>query len=73
MLLFTVFGAVDRAGSIGLIGAESHRPYNRPPLSKALWKGKPLGPFVQRRRVGRYLPPRTDSPDRGCEKQESDR
>src|SRR5690242_159456 len=34
--------AVDRAGSIGLVGAESHRPYNRPPLSKALWKGKPL-------------------------------
>lgn len=34
--------AVDRVGSIGLIGAESHRPYNRPPLSKALWKGKPL-------------------------------
>jgi len=34
--------AVDRPGSIGLFGAESHRPYNRPPLSKALWKGKPL-------------------------------
>ncbi len=33
---------VDRAGSIGLIGAEAHRPYNRPPLSKALWKGKTL-------------------------------
>ena len=33
---------VDRTGSIGLIGAEAHRPYNRPPLSKALWKGKPL-------------------------------
>ncbi len=24
--------------SIGMIGAESHPPYNRPPLSKALWK-----------------------------------
>src|SRR5438132_122772 len=33
---------VDPSGSIGLIGAESHPPYNRPPLSKALWKGKPL-------------------------------
>jgi 3-phenylpropionate/trans-cinnamate dioxygenase ferredoxin reductase subunit len=33
---------VDRAGSIGLIGAEAYRPYNRPPLSKGLWKGKPL-------------------------------
>src|SRR5216110_3752081 len=29
------------AGSIGLIGAEPHPPYNRPPLSKALWKGDP--------------------------------
>jgi NADPH-dependent 2,4-dienoyl-CoA reductase/sulfur reductase-like enzyme len=33
---------IDRAGSIGLIGAESHRPYDRPPLTKGLWKGKPL-------------------------------
>ena len=33
---------VDGTGSIGLIGAEAHRPYNRPPLSKGLWKGKPL-------------------------------
>jgi 3-phenylpropionate/trans-cinnamate dioxygenase ferredoxin reductase subunit len=33
---------VDRGGSIGLLGAEGHPPYNRPPLSKGLWKGKPL-------------------------------
>ena len=33
---------VDAAGSIGVIGAEPHPPYNRPPLSKGLWKGKPL-------------------------------
>jgi 3-phenylpropionate/trans-cinnamate dioxygenase ferredoxin reductase subunit len=33
---------VDPQGSIGLISAEPHPPYNRPPLSKALWKGKPL-------------------------------
>ncbi|MGH7171782.1 MAG: NAD(P)/FAD-dependent oxidoreductase [Gemmataceae bacterium] len=33
---------VDSTGPIGLIGAESHPPYNRPPLSKGLWKGKPL-------------------------------
>lgn len=32
----------DHYGSIGLISAESHPPYNRPPLSKGLWKGKPL-------------------------------
>ena len=33
---------VDAAGAIGLIGGEEHPPYDRPPLSKALWKGKPL-------------------------------
>lgn len=33
---------VDANGSIGLIGAESHPPYNRPPLSKRLWQGQPL-------------------------------
>lgn len=33
---------VDPQGSIGLIGNESHPPYNRPPLSKGLWKGKPF-------------------------------
>jgi NADPH-dependent 2,4-dienoyl-CoA reductase/sulfur reductase-like enzyme len=30
----------DMKGSIGLVGAESHPPYSRPPLSKALWQGK---------------------------------
>jgi 3-phenylpropionate/trans-cinnamate dioxygenase ferredoxin reductase component len=30
----------DQSGSIGLFGAESHEPYARPPLTKALWKGK---------------------------------
>jgi 3-phenylpropionate/trans-cinnamate dioxygenase ferredoxin reductase component len=30
---------VDRNASIGVITAEAHLPYNRPPLSKALWKG----------------------------------
>jgi NADPH-dependent 2,4-dienoyl-CoA reductase/sulfur reductase-like enzyme len=33
---------VDRGGSIGLLGAEGHPPYDRPPLSKKLWKGTPL-------------------------------
>jgi len=33
---------VDTKGSIGLISAESDAPYDRPPLTKALWKGKPL-------------------------------
>ena len=30
----------DGEGSIGLVGAEAHPPYDRPPLSKALWQGK---------------------------------
>ena len=33
---------VDHDGSIGIIGTEAHPPYNRPPLTKALWKGDPL-------------------------------
>ena len=33
---------VDPTGAIGVVGREHHRPYQRPPLSKALWKGKPL-------------------------------
>src|SRR5262249_3156919 len=32
---------VDRGGSIGLLSAERHLPYARPPVTKALWKGKP--------------------------------
>ncbi len=30
----------DPEGSIGLVAEEPHEPYARPPLSKALWKGK---------------------------------
>jgi NADPH-dependent 2,4-dienoyl-CoA reductase/sulfur reductase-like enzyme len=33
---------MDAEGMIGLIGAERDPPYNRPPLTKGLWKGKPL-------------------------------
>jgi 3-phenylpropionate/trans-cinnamate dioxygenase ferredoxin reductase component len=32
----------DANGSIGIISTETHSPYNRPPLSKGLWKEKPL-------------------------------
>lgn len=31
----------DTTGGIGLISAEPHPPYARPPLSKGLWKGDP--------------------------------
>jgi NADPH-dependent 2,4-dienoyl-CoA reductase/sulfur reductase-like enzyme len=34
--------SLDPDGSIGVIGAEPERPYNRPPLSKSLWKGDAL-------------------------------
>jgi len=33
---------VDSTGSIGLISAELDAPYDRPPLSKGLWKGTSL-------------------------------
>ena len=33
---------VDATGSIGIISAEPDAPYNRPPLSKGLWKGDAL-------------------------------
>jgi NADPH-dependent 2,4-dienoyl-CoA reductase/sulfur reductase-like enzyme len=29
----------DAGATIGMLGEESHPPYDRPPLSKALWKG----------------------------------
>lgn len=31
--------AVDTHARIGIVGDEAHAPYERPPLSKALWKG----------------------------------
>lgn len=33
---------VDSTGEIGLVSAEQDVPYDRPPLSKSLWKGKPM-------------------------------
>jgi NADPH-dependent 2,4-dienoyl-CoA reductase/sulfur reductase-like enzyme len=33
---------MDPQGSIGLFSAEPDPPYNRPSLSKGLWKGKPM-------------------------------
>jgi 3-phenylpropionate/trans-cinnamate dioxygenase ferredoxin reductase subunit len=32
---------LDKERQIGLISAEGDAPYNRPPLTKGLWKGKP--------------------------------
>ena len=39
---------LDPDGSIGLIGKDLNPPYNRPPLTKALWKGKPLDSIWRR-------------------------
>ena len=33
---------IDSSGSIGLISMESEPPYDRPPLTKGLWKDKPI-------------------------------
>jgi 3-phenylpropionate/trans-cinnamate dioxygenase ferredoxin reductase subunit len=33
---------LDADGEIGLIGSDHNPPYNRPPLTKGLWKGKSL-------------------------------
>ena len=33
---------VDPKSSIGLISSDADPPYDRPPLTKSLWKGKPL-------------------------------
>jgi 3-phenylpropionate/trans-cinnamate dioxygenase ferredoxin reductase component len=39
---------VDPNGSVGLVVADSHPPYDRPPLSKGLWKGKSLDTIWRR-------------------------
>ena len=52
----------DADGSIGLVGAESHPPYDRPPLSKALWQGQGREHDLARhRRARRRAPPRTQN------------
>lgn len=33
---------LDAEGSIGMISAETEMPYSRPPLTKGMWKGRPL-------------------------------
>jgi 3-phenylpropionate/trans-cinnamate dioxygenase ferredoxin reductase subunit len=33
---------LDADGTIGLVGSDPNPPYNRPPLTKGLWKGKSL-------------------------------
>lgn len=45
MTAYAAIGGIrtlDADGSIGLISAEFYPPYKRPPLSKGLWRGKPM-------------------------------
>ena len=39
---------IDTDGTIGVVSAEADPPYNRPPLTKALWKGDPLDSIWRR-------------------------
>ena len=69
----------DPAGPLVVIGAEPHPPYNRPPLSKGLWKGDPEGGIwrqaattgaelhLGRRVVGIDLQGRSVTDDRGVQ------
>ena len=57
---------VDADGSIGLISAEPNLPYNRPPLSKGLWKGDDLDSIwrgTEKRGVTLHLDRKADSLD----------
>jgi NADPH-dependent 2,4-dienoyl-CoA reductase/sulfur reductase-like enzyme len=42
---------VDSEGPVAVIGAEPHPAYDRPPLSKGLWKGKPLDSIWRKNEV----------------------
>jgi 3-phenylpropionate/trans-cinnamate dioxygenase ferredoxin reductase component len=66
--------SVDEHGSIGVISAEEDRPYDRPPLSKDLWKGEasvdeivhelPDGAdFHAQRRIKSFSVPRKEAVD----------
>lgn len=49
---------IDTIGTIGVISKDSFPPYNRPPLTKALWKGKPVDTIwrgIEKRNVELHL------------------
>jgi len=46
---------LDPNGSIALIGNDPNPPYDRPLLSKGLWKGKPLDSICGRRKNIRQI------------------
>ena len=43
---------IDGEGSIGVLSTELHSPYNRPPLSRGLWKGQPVKQIWRQHAVG---------------------
>ncbi|HXJ91725.1 MAG TPA: FAD/NAD(P)-binding oxidoreductase [Terriglobia bacterium] len=57
----------DPGGSVGLISAEQDKPYNRPPLSKGLWKGEALDGIwrgTEKQSVSMHLGRKAQSLDR---------
>jgi len=58
---------IDESGTVALIGAENFPPYDRPPLTKALWTGKKTLDRVWRQTASRgadlYLNQRVTSID----------
>src|SRR5690349_15663528 len=57
---------VDATGSIGLISQEADAPYDRPPLTKGLWKDKPLESIwrhTEKQRVEFHLERRVEAID----------
>ncbi|HZQ48541.1 MAG TPA: FAD-dependent oxidoreductase [Verrucomicrobiae bacterium] len=57
---------VDAGGTIGMIGQEPDAPYDRPPLTKGLWKGQQMDSIwrhTRDRRVELHLERRVESVD----------
>jgi 3-phenylpropionate/trans-cinnamate dioxygenase ferredoxin reductase component len=53
---------VDPIGGVGMISTERDAPYNRPPLSKALWRGKPLNSIWRKKENKRVKMRESTSP-----------
>ena len=67
---------VDPQGTIGLISTENHPPYNRPPLSKGLWQGKPIEKIWRKlddHAISLYLGRRAVELDTGAKQVRDDR
>src|SRR2546430_14049846 len=56
---------VDANGRIGLLSAEPHPPYNRPPLPNALWKSEPEASIWRKTQATGATPPPAPRARRG--------